>query len=153
MQKLICVKVCVWHCSRIESTRKEDAVNSDNQTALKESERQLLQLRDAVRDAIRTQLHRDDNPELLTLANHIIDGCDWTEADVLNDTDIALLRQKIERLREIDMALRRIGQGSYGVCRSCSRPIPAQRMLAEPACEYCIDCQNRIEGTRHAHVL
>ena len=122
---------------------------SKNQFMLKDFETRLMLLRDEAREAIRTQLHNDDNPELLTLANHIIDGCDWTEADVLNDTDIALLRQKNDRLREIEIALNRIREGKYGICQSCSEPIPVERMMAQVTCEYCVACQSKIEDAHH----
>jgi DnaK suppressor protein len=105
----------------------------------------LLNEREQTRQEIIAQLHRADDPETLTLANHIIDGCDWTEADVLNDTDIALLRQKSGQLREIESALTRIENGSFGICSGCGMTIPAARMEVQLASEYCLDCQDTNE--------
>lgn len=48
-------------------------------------------------------------------------------------------------LREIDTALRRIEEGSYGQCSVCGIDIPLARLRAQPAAERCIDCQERHE--------
>ncbi|MDF1605664.1 TraR/DksA C4-type zinc finger protein [Nocardioides sp. YIM 152315] len=52
----------------------------------------------------------------------------------------ALVRQAEERLREIDAALARLDAGTYGVCLTCGRPIPAGRLEARPAARTCVAC-------------
>jgi DnaK suppressor protein len=48
-----------------------------------------------------------------------------------------------EQLREIDAALGRLAEGTYGVCASCGRQIAAERLSARPAATACIDCAAR----------
>jgi DnaK suppressor protein len=48
-----------------------------------------------------------------------------------------------EQLREVDAALGRLADGTYGVCTRCGRPIAAGRMSARPAATACIDCAAR----------
>ena len=50
----------------------------------------------------------------------------------------------IKLLREISDALRRIDQGSYGICLECEEPISAKRLDAVPWARYCVTCQERI---------
>lgn len=48
-----------------------------------------------------------------------------------------------ETLREIDAALRRIDEGTYGTCEICGKPIGAERLRALPWARFCIDDQRR----------
>ncbi|HOV94227.1 MAG TPA: TraR/DksA family transcriptional regulator [Spirochaetales bacterium] len=71
-------------------------------------------------------------------------------ADVASD-DIdrkmieALGTQDIKRLKAIDAALTRINQGRYGLCMSCGKKIPEERLRAIPYAVLCIDCQKNEE--------
>lgn len=42
-------------------------------------------------------------------------------------------------LREVDAALERLDQGTYGVCETCHESIEADRLVADPLVEYCLD--------------
>lgn len=44
-------------------------------------------------------------------------------------------------LRDIDAALRRMEDGSYGTCTDCGIDIPLERLQVQPAADRCIDCQ------------
>lgn len=46
---------------------------------------------------------------------------------------------------EIDEALSRIADGSYGVCFTCEKPITKSRLKAMPYAKYCISCQQKEE--------
>jgi len=52
-----------------------------------------------------------------------------------------------ERLYNLEEALKRIDEGSYGRCDSCGGPIPKQRLKALPQAKYCIKCQEKEEKT------
>jgi RNA polymerase-binding transcription factor DksA len=46
------------------------------------------------------------------------------------------------RLNDIDNALSRVADGSYGVCAGCTQPIPPRRLEALPFATYCVQCQS-----------
>jgi RNA polymerase-binding protein DksA len=48
-----------------------------------------------------------------------------------------------ETLAEIDAALQRIEDGTYGICEVCGKPIGADRLSAIPWTRLCIDDQRR----------
>lgn len=48
-------------------------------------------------------------------------------------------------LDEVEEALRRIDEGSYGLCVDCGEPIPDKRLEALPASARCMDCQRKAE--------
>lgn len=52
----------------------------------------------------------------------------------------ALVRQAEQHLCEVDAALKRLDDGTYGTCRTCGRPIGAGRLEARPVAAECIDC-------------
>lgn len=53
----------------------------------------------------------------------------------------------IKLLREVNDALRRFTQGTYGVCQECDEPISSKRLDAVPWARYCVRCQELI-GSR-----
>ncbi|MET0997559.1 MAG: TraR/DksA C4-type zinc finger protein [Marmoricola sp.] len=52
----------------------------------------------------------------------------------------ALVRQAERHLAEIDAALLRVEQGTYGICESCGEEVPAERLEARPTARTCIAC-------------
>ena len=49
---------------------------------------------------------------------------------------------------DIDDALARIEDGSYGICESCGRPIPVARLDALPHARTCVRCAARTSASR-----
>lgn len=108
-------------------------------------EKVLLAERESVLADIRDHLHAEGEPGKLALLNHLEAVGDWVEADLLNDTDIALLSHELVRLRDIDAALARIKSGTYGVCIDCGEAIPAARLNVLPTAMSCVKCQQAYE--------
>lgn len=50
-----------------------------------------------------------------------------------------------QRLLQIEDALRRLDEGSYGRCANCAGPINPRRLEAVPWTRFCIDCQELVE--------
>jgi len=77
----------------------------------------------------------------------------WGTDNHLGDTATATYDRELEEgleegalqtVGEIDAALRRIEDGSYGVCELCGKPIGEQRLAAIPWARLCIDDQRRM---------
>ncbi|MFC6345474.1 TraR/DksA family transcriptional regulator, partial [Nocardioides hankookensis] len=52
----------------------------------------------------------------------------------------ALVHQAEEQLREVDAALERVAQGTYGVCAVCGEEIPPGRLEVRPTATTCVGC-------------
>jgi DnaK suppressor protein len=52
----------------------------------------------------------------------------------------ALVDQAAAHLADIDLALARLDDGSYGVCESCGSRIAVERLTARPVARTCISC-------------
>lgn len=48
-------------------------------------------------------------------------------------------------LLEIEEALVRVDEGTYGTCAHCEEPIVAKRLQAVRWARYCVDCQEQVE--------
>ena len=59
--------------------------------------------------------------------------------------ELALRDRNQQHLAEVEAALQRLDDGTYGACARCGRPIAPERLDALPWAAYCIDCQ-RIVG-------
>jgi DnaK suppressor protein len=67
------------------------------------------------------------------------------EGDSMNverERDLALSAQAMESIEEIDRALAKIDQGTYGICERCDQPIPHERMEALPHAALCVRCKS-----------
>ena len=50
-----------------------------------------------------------------------------------------------ERLFDLDDAIKRIDEGTYGKCDMCDKHISKQRLKVMPQAQYCIKCQEEVE--------
>jgi|SRR6185437_6970262 len=48
-----------------------------------------------------------------------------------------------EALQEVEAAIARLGNGSYGLCQRCGQPIAPARLEAMPAAHLCIACASK----------
>jgi len=67
------------------------------------------------------------------------------------DRDLALALASFEQaaLYEVDAALKRIEDGSYGTCELTDKPIPLARLVAIPWARYCVGGERRVHGDLH----
>ena len=59
--------------------------------------------------------------------------------------DLAMRRNAERMLYQVERALTRMEEGTYGVCRSCGKRIDDARLKAIPWTRYCIDCASKNE--------
>jgi DnaK suppressor protein len=63
----------------------------------------------------------------------------------LRELDNGLEEDAGQMVAEIDAALRRIEEGTYGTCVACGKPIGEERLEAIPYATLCIDDKRRLE--------
>ena len=84
----------------------------------------------------------DQDDENGSLGNHIADdGSNVSEAERL----VTISEDFQHILGQIDSALGRMNDGTYGTCLRCGKPIGEERLEAFPYVAYCIECQSIIE--------
>jgi len=53
----------------------------------------------------------------------------------------------VNALREIDTALTKLKQGTYGICEVCGKPIGVKRLQVMPSARLCIKCKSKEEAS------
>ena len=81
--------------------------------------------------------------DLSTLPMHLADlGTDSHEQDV----SLGLMESESDEIHEIQEAFERIKDGSFGLCETCRKKIPKERLKAIPYARLCISCKTKEEG-------
>jgi DnaK suppressor protein len=79
------------------------------------------------------------------------DQGDGVSPETQLDLSMALQEREASELNEIDAAMQRLADGSYGTCVDCGADIPRPRLLASPAALRCIACQGLHEKNQGMH--
>lgn len=114
--------------------------------------RLLVQLREHVKSGLALHAEdtlkrssRDDAGDLSGYGQHMADaGTDAFDRDFA----LSLVSNEQEALFEIEEAIKRIKNGTYGICELTGKPISKERLLAVPFARYSVESQAEIEKTR-----
>jgi RNA polymerase-binding transcription factor DksA len=126
-----------------ESTVLTSAERAALEAKLRARQREL-------RGEVAAQLKTQDDPRLVGLRNRMEDTDDWAVADAMASMDISLVSRDLAVLAEIEGALGRLADGTYGECVDCGTEIPYARLAAYPAAIRCVACQSRLEAREQA---
>ncbi|MBT9281527.1 MAG: TraR/DksA C4-type zinc finger protein [Hydrogenibacillus schlegelii] len=108
----------------------------------------------AEREALRRRLDANERFGLQNRAGVTeLSQVDNHPADVASDLferekDSAHYHDALAHWEEIDAALRRLDDGTYGVCERCGSAIDPERLWVVPTARYCIHCQMAIDEKR-----
>ena len=75
---------------------------------------------------------------------------DESESDLERSTAFDLAGRESQLIEDIDEALQRIEDGTYGQCARCGKPIDEKRLEAMPTAKYDAECQAAIEAAEGA---
>jgi len=98
-----------------------------------------------LRESIREELLAADAHRYEEVADRVRDPGDAAVTDLLADLEYADIDRHIRALQANEAALRRLADGSYGICADCGEPIALERLRAYPAAQRCLDCQSAHE--------
>ena len=88
---------------------------------------------------------REDSGDLSGYGQHMADaGTDNFDRDFA----LSLVSNEQEALYEIEEAIKRIKNGTYGICELTGKPINKERLLAVPFARFSVESQAEIEKTR-----
>ena len=95
-----------------------------------------------------TEAARGNQADALEFAANddgVKDVADQSVKDVSQEIEYLLSERASQAVADIDQALLRIDEGSYGVCARCGKEIPERRLDAIPTARYDAECQTLIE--------
>jgi DnaK suppressor protein len=79
----------------------------------------------------RAELHGDTDPD---------DEGAVAVQSVVKELALSNMEREIRTLAEVELSLRRLTTGEYGICGSCGQPIPEGRLRALPWTRLCVEC-------------
>jgi len=130
--------VCIIEVTYSTSKEKKGATMASPE--LEEIKSKLL----AMRREIFQHLHQLENG-WQELADRDIEFEEEAQKAELSELFAHLDNRQKEELEDIDDALAKIANLTYGKCESCGKTIPMLRLLATPATRLCFDCNRREE--------
>ena len=109
---------------------------SEFKALLQAQRRQLL-------DEVRARIAASDDS--LGFANQSKLTDDDGAADAAAEMDVTMVIRESAELQEVEAALTRIVDGSYGMCAECGGEIARARLKAYPMATRCLPCQEKFE--------
>ena len=86
---------------------------------------------------------QDTSGELSSVPIHLADlGTDAFEQELT----LGRMESESDELQEINEALERIKEGTFGICENCGKAIPKARLRAIPYATLCVHCQEKEDG-------
>ncbi len=149
------------HSQRRGSAGSRSRARAANKAASKSSGDGLLSPEriESIKRALlrkREELLRQQSTHLSALQGedrgHLADLEEMTPDSTDADSVCALVDLSSSTISEIDLALEKIRQGTYGACDLCGKPIAPERLEVRPFASLCIHCQREKETQRDFEV-
>jgi DnaK suppressor protein len=107
----------------------------------------------AERERLREELARVNGGLIDGTVGEVFAGRDSTAGDMGDDAvdvsaserDEAIALNLEQLLAQVDAAIQRVDNGTYGVCMRCGKPIAPRRLEALPYATLCIECESIVE--------
>lgn len=118
-----------------EPTQDEGAVRTDALRAL------LGRKREELIKTIHTEISKYIKGEDRQAVESALDDGDWSVIDLNEDMKIKKLSSYRQSLIKVDDSIRKMDEGTYGVCEDCGETISSERLRILPFAIRCRDCQ------------
>ncbi|MFN2578479.1 MAG: TraR/DksA family transcriptional regulator [Pyrinomonadaceae bacterium] len=90
----------------------------------------------------------DEQASALEITNDDLKNSDLALHDVIQELALKLSDNDSKMVADIDQALMRMEEGSYGKCVRCGREIDERRLEAVPTARYDAACQTEVEAAQ-----
>lgn len=124
------------------ATETEDAARDDRKESLRTM---LLERRNVLTREIDDLIQRHRTDQRTQREQSVADTGDMSLQDSTGEQQISILEVRNRMRNQIDEALRRLNEGTYGICEDCGRPISPERLKAVPFARRCVECQRKAE--------
>ena len=101
------------------------------------------------KDQIEKNMHGTFSEMSAMRALDLKDEADYAAVAVETDIDAAIVEQQRKELAEIELALDKIRNGSYGICEMCEDEISTARLKVKNFARFCITCREITEKEHH----
>jgi len=107
--------------------------------------RLLVEKRKEILKEIKNDTSRYIKGESKQLVDTALDDGDWSIVDLAEDINLKHLSSHRDDLQKLDEAIRKLSEGTYGICEDCGDEISEKRLNILPYAIYCIECKEKRE--------
>ena len=122
-----------------EDIRKEEKLRKEN------LKRHLIRMREDIVTEAKAEIKKFKSGEKKQIVETVLDDGDLSFVDLSEDISLKQLSTHRETLIKIDEALRKINEGTYGLCEDCGDEISVERLKIIPFATHCKECQEKKE--------
>ncbi|MFO0752660.1 MAG: TraR/DksA family transcriptional regulator [Thermodesulfovibrionales bacterium] len=126
-----------------KSTKK--AAEEDDSARKERLRKVLIQKREDIIREAKSEIKKFKSGEKRQLVETVMDDGDLSVVDLSEDISLKQLSTHRETLIKIDTALRKLEEGTYGICEECGDEISEERLKILPFAIYCRDDQEKKE--------
>lgn len=112
---------------------------------LRELKNGLLKKRAEIVKEAKDEIAKYVSGENRQLVDTAVDEGDWAVVDISEDLNLMRLDAHRKLMLDIDEALRKINEGTYGICEDCGEEISEKRLGVMPTATLCISCKENKE--------
>jgi len=98
-----------------------------------------------MREELVRDISRRSKATAVSGVSDIGDILDSVSEERTRELDMILTDREKQKLKQIDDALERIEEKTYGFCEECGVKIPRARLKVVPFAKYCVECKEVIE--------
>lgn len=107
--------------------------------------RHLIRLREEIVSEAKAEIKKFKSGEKKQIVEAVLDDGELSFVDLSEDICLKQLSTHRDTLIKIDEALRKLNEGTYGLCEECGDPISLERLKIIPFATHCKDCQEKKE--------
>ncbi len=112
---------------------------------MEELRKLLIRKREQIVKEATEEIKKFKSGEKRQLVETVLDDGDLSVVDLAEDISLRHLSAHRETLVKIDNALRKLEEGTYGICEDCGDEISKERLKIMPFAILCRDCQEKRE--------
>lgn len=127
------------HSGRQSGSEKKSSGAHNRAEAIEKMKERLLERREAITAGLQHNLSQ--SAPSITRG----DSLDLAADSLASDTTLQIAERSSSELAQIDEALRKIAEGTYGICENCDSEIPWSRLEAAPYATLCVECKRKQE--------
>ena len=125
--------------------KKDMKKEESSQVRMRDLKIALLEKREAIVKEAKAEIAKYISGENKQLVDTAVDEGDWAVIDISEDINLMRLDAHRKLMLDIDEALRKIQEGTYGICEDCGEEISAKRLGVMPTATLCISCKENKE--------
>lgn len=105
----------------------------------------LTTKRDTLLKEAKQEIQKYVSGENRQLVDTAIDEADWAAVEISEDINLKRLSAQRQLLSDVEECLRKLNEGTYGICEDCGEEISEKRLYVIPTATLCIDCKEQRE--------